>query len=413
MDKNKHIYIVDEYLSSQQNGVGTYMTNFIECMKGLNVNVNKIIFNTKESHFSIYEDYGTHYYCFPVCNDGDMLSCGGLFWPFLKLYISDNINNIFFINHSPCVDFMKVLRREFPLSKIVFTIHDQGWTASLLGNKERLLHILSKKYPYKKNYAVEIFCKKYFEQERQMYNIADCVVCLSETTKQLLRSIYSVPPQKLHVIPNGYTTSVGINELNERERIRTQLGICPDERVLLFVGRTVKAKGLDPLLQAFERLWIRDNKLRLIVSGEVYRFNEFAKLTPRSLSHVTYTGLISKDILRLWYIASDIGVLPSYTEQCSYTGIEMMANDLLVVTTDGNGLTDMFQHMYNALIAQIKPNLSESLERVLYYAINLEKEQSLQIRKNALKIVEKKYSISVMRNGYRKLIFPESSYSTI
>lgn len=413
MDNKKKIYIVDEYMSSQQNGVGTYMTNFIECMKGLDVDINKIIFNTKERHFTIYKKCAIHYYCFPVCNGCDMLNGGGLFWPFLKLYISDNSNNIFFINHSPCADFMRVLRREFPMSKVVFTIHDQGWTASLLGDKERLVNIISKNYPSKQKYAVEIFCKKYFEQECQMYNIADCVVCLSETTKQLLHSIYSIPPHKVFVIPNGQPTNVEVNELDNRKSIRALLGIGPDERVLLFVGRTVEAKGLDALLQAFERLWVRDNKLRLIVAGEVYRFNEFAKLTPRSLSRITYTGLISKDILQLWYIASDIGVLPSYTEQCSYTGIEMMANKLLVVTTDGNGMTDMFQPMYNALVAHIRPNLSKSLEQTIYYALKLDKEKSLQIRKNALKIVEKKYSITAMKNGYRKIIFPEPSYSTI
>ena len=35
-------------------------------------------------------------------------------------------------------------------------------------------------------YETELFCKRYFKQERQMYNIADDVICLSENTKDLL-----------------------------------------------------------------------------------------------------------------------------------------------------------------------------------------------------------------------------------
>lgn len=409
----KRVFIVDEHISSKQNGIGTYMQCLLDCMKGLNVEVNLLSFNSEEKDFCFSEREGCAYYYFPVCNGGRMVESGELCWPILRMYVADNENNIFFINHSPCVDFLKSLRELYKKSRIVFTIHDQGWTAPLMGNRKRLHEIISKSYPRKKRYETELFCKKYFRLECQMYHIVDEVICLSESTKNLLLDAYKVSMEKIHLIPNGFPEINGQCSLATRQQLREELGIRQDERVLLFVGRTVKAKDIDELLVAFENLWKQDNRLRLVIAGEVFRLNDFAKLTPYSTSHVTYTGLIPKTRLQKWYQISDVGVLPSYSEQCCYAAMEMMANGLLIVTTDGNGLTDMFYPDYNALVAPIEPNLSESLERTLNSAFSLDEDTRASIIHHAKELLQMRYSLTAMREGYRKLLHNESFSSTI
>lgn len=399
----KRVFIIDEHISSKQNGVGTYMSCLLECMNDLDVEVNLMSFNSDEKFFSIYEDKGYRFYNYPVCNGGNMLGGGGLFWPILKMYVEDSADNVFFVNHSPCVDFMKSLREQYRKSRIIFTIHDQGWTASLLGDKERLRDVVSKSYPRKKQYDTERFCKKYFVQERKMYRMADDVVCLSETTRQLLCHTYKVPAGKIHLIPNGFPDTDGQCAFEKREQIRKRLGIAKGERVLLFVGRTVKAKGIEELLQAFDNLCARYENLRLVIAGEVFTFNEFAKLTPKSATRITYTGLIPKERLRQWYKAANIGVLPSYTEQCSYTGMEMMANNLLVVTTDGNGLTDMFRPEH-AVVAHIKPHFAESLEQAIETALHLSEDARRSLCLKAKNYLRMHYALSIMKEGYHKLL---------
>lgn len=406
----KRVFIVDEHLSSKQNGVGTYMRCLLDCMQGLDVETSFISFNSEEKEFCFYKRRGCTYYCFPICNGGRMLESGSLCWPILRMYVADNKDNIFFINHSPCVEFLKSLRKLYKKSKIVFTIHDQGWTASLLGNRKRLHEIISKNYPHKKIYEKELFCKRYFRQECRMYQMVDKVICLSESTKKLLLDTYKVSKEKIHLIPNGYSETYCQYTPTMRKQLRTDMGIGQGELLLLFVGRTVKSKGIEELLTAFENLWKSDNRLRLVIAGEVYRFNDFAKLTPHSASHITYTGLIPTEQLQKWYQISDIGVLPSYSEQCSYTGMEMMANGLLIVTTDGNGLTDMFHSNYNALVAPIEPNLSKSLEHTLDYALCLDEDIRMSIRHHAKEYLTMHYSLSAMREGYHNLIHTKSVF---
>ena len=413
MKTKKRVFIVDEHISSKQNGVGTYMKCFLDCMKSLDVELNFLSFNSDEKDFSIYERENCTYYCFPVCNRKRMLESGRLCWPILMMFVADNKNNVFFVNHSPCVEFLKSLRNFFKKSRIVFTIHDQGWTAPLMGDSNHLREIISKRYPRIKRYETERFCKKYFVQERRMYHIADDVVCLSESTERLLYDTYKVPMKKVHLIPNGYPEPQNLDTRFKRQHLRKELGIEHDEKVLLYVGRTVKAKGIDDLLMAFENLWKQNNKLHLVIAGEVFRLNDFTKLTPYSATHVTYTGLISQEQLKKWYVTADIGVLPSYTEQCSYTGMEMMANNLLVVTTDGNGLTDMFRHKFNALVTHIGSNLRENLEQTLNSALLIDENRRTLLNHNAKKCLQKHYSMTAMREGYLKLLKNESIFSTL
>lgn len=335
-----------------------------------------------------------------------MLEAGGLCWPIFSIYVKDSINNVFFVNHSPCVSFLKSLREFYRKSKILFVIHDQGWTAPLLGDKQRLKELVSGNSSRKINQE-EQFVRKYFHQEQKMYNIVDDVVCLSETTEELLCNTYKIGNDKVHVVHNGISIKDYGNSSLDRQSIRDNLGISPDDRVFLFVGRTVKAKGIDDLFEAFENLCEHNINIRLVVAGEIFRFNDLARLAPKSSAHITYTGLIPKDELRKWYIASDIGVIASYTEQCSYTGLEMMAHGLLVISTDGNGLTDMFRDQYNAIVANIKPKLAENLEKAMQKALSLDERQRNAISHNAIECVRENYSLTQMGEGYSKILFSE------
>lgn len=408
----KRIFIIDEYISSKQNGVGTYMKFLLSCLCTLDVEVNLLSFNSDGKYFEVKQNDKIRHFKFPICHGGAFLEIGGLCWPLFKMYIPDNIDNAFIISHSPCVDFLRQLRRQYKKSQLIFVIHDQGWTDSLLGNRIRLQEILSKTSQQKERHEIESYCKKFFIQERRMYSIADYVVCLSETTRELLCKTYNVPIKKIHLIPNGFSIAPNYNIPLSRVQTRKRLGVGEKERIILFVGRTTKAKGIEELLQAFEALYQCFDNLRLVIAGEVFRLNDFAKITPQSASCIVYTGLIDKERLNMWYRAADIGVLPSYTEQCSYTGMEMMASGLLIVTTDGNGLTDMFHHGKNALVTHVNSHLAKNLEKTLIKALNLEDDLRHSICSNAMDYVQTKYSISLMKEGYRKLLF-ESHYSTI
>ena len=122
---------------------------------------------------------------------------------------------------------------------------------------------------------------------------------------------------------------------------------------------------------------------------------------------ITFTGQISKTRLNEWYQIADIGVLASYSEQCNYSGIEMMMHGLPVVASDGFGIGAMFTDDVNAKIARIgdRNNAEEFENNLAETFLKLLQSESLcrKLGEKGRKIYESQYSINIMREGYRTL----------
>ena len=182
-----------------------------------------------------------------------------------------------------------------------------------------------------------------------------------------------------------------------------------NEKIIVFTGRQHPVKGLYQLFQAFENVYQKERNIRLVIIGKNPNVEEYTKLMPTALSRVIFTGYIKQSDIVDWYRAADIGILPSYNEQCSYSGIEMLMLGMLVVSTDSQGLTDMFHDNENALVAKIGNRKDDkdfiaSLTETIQNALSLPKEKTEELSANAKKYAQEKYSISKMQEKYLALI---------
>lgn len=402
----KNIYIIDEHQSSKQNGVGTYITQLIKCLKGTGHNLNLISFNSDEKVFNSAEKEGYTEYSFPICGKGNFLDNGALTLSVLRLYISDSSDNVFFVNHSPCSSFLKVLSKVFPLSRIIFVIHDQGWCASLLGNITKLNEILSKHSFCQSERNNAKYVKMYFAEECKMYRLVDDIIVLANSTMDLLKTVYQVPTDKLHLIPNGMEYPKALLSAKQRSENKKKYGICENEFVIFYAGRTVESKGIFSLLSAFELLYKTYPQVRLVIAGEVFQLNEFAQKITTSCTHVCFTGLISHEQLSEWCQIADLGILPSYTEQCSYFGIELLSQCSLIIASDGHNMKDMFDSGVS-IIAHVDSstsNFTNHLYNAMVKAISMSYDEKKRQKKESRKRFEERYALNIMRNSYLKLI---------
>lgn len=122
----KRIFIIDEHITSKQNGVGTYIRQLLKCFEDSELEVNLLSFNADGKELLIERKRPYNEYHIPVCGMGGFLENGLLTLPLLRLYIEDTPENVFFMNHSPSDVFLRVLHRLFPRSRLVYVIHDQG-----------------------------------------------------------------------------------------------------------------------------------------------------------------------------------------------------------------------------------------------------------------------------------------------
>ena len=404
----KNIYIFDEYVSSLQNGIGTFLGELICCFQTLDANICLIEFNTPNKAFTMTIEKDIRRLQFPVFYKNGFLANYRIIDKFLRLYIQDSITNLFMLNHSPCEDLLKTIKTSFPLSKISFTIHDLGWTHRLFGDIAKMHCLVCDNVNLKKNTS-NYRLVKYFREEQRMYSICDRVICLSTETQNALIELYNIPQEKISLIPNGLQDEdTYLLSKNARSKLRKRKGIKKDEKLLLFSGRVTEVKGAIVLLKSFKKILSKYPGSKLLVTGSIFDFSLISTVSKDIALKIGYTGLISKKELSKWYQIADVGIIPSYTEQCTYTGIEMMKYGLPVVASDGFGLKSMFENGVNSMVVEVG-NRSKGqgyANRLTQAVLELLNSNSLQndLREQARKTYELKYHSEIMKNGYQRLL---------
>ena len=409
MKKRKQIYVFDEYVSSQKNGIGSFLKEFHYCMEQLNMNICILTFNANVEEFTIQmgENNKIEKLLFPPFPLGNFVGNADIIIKLFKLYIQDSLDNIFFVNHSPCESLIEILKRDYPLSKVVFTIHDLGWTSKCMGDVEKYKQIIEKKEETEE-YAKYI--SSFYAKEVKMYQLADRVVCLSRDTYNLLQTVYQINPNKIFLIPNGVRKDESNIQDYNKKSIKEELFIPYNEKIIVYAGRPTMLKGMHALLNAFHIVLKKDPLVRLVIIGSdnSHRIENLINISSSFATHVSFLGLINKEELAKWYSVADIGVIPSYYEQCPYVGIEMMKYGLPVVASDGYGIRNMFQDGINALIAPIgkreePEEFSCNLARTISTMLSSEKLRTV-LSGNARETYHNYYSLEQMQKGYESLL---------
>lgn len=147
---------------------------------------------------------------------------------------------------------------------------------------------------------------------RLLADRADLVHVLSEATFEAVGDLYHLDPAKVVVIEHSSYLGYYPDQVT-REEARQRLGLEHDHQVLLALGGIRPYKGLDLLLDVFERLAEPDPTLRLLVAGRaidgqaVEQLRERCASTDRVIAHFEH---VADDELQVWMRAADLAVLP-------------------------------------------------------------------------------------------------------
>ena len=188
--------------------------------------------------------------------------------------------------------------------------------------------------------------------EQQILEQVDSVVATSPQERDDLKTLVSRLGY-IDIIPCG--TNVATFRPISKTEARTQLGISLKEKVVLYVGRFDRRKGIETLVRATGELrsklaqgtTIDPEQLKLLVVGgsdpneadgsERRRIEEI--VTELDLTANTeFVGMIGHDRLALYYTAADVCVIPSHYEPFGLVAIEAMACGTPVVASAVGGL---------------------------------------------------------------------------
>jgi D-inositol-3-phosphate glycosyltransferase len=152
------------------------------------------------------------------------------------------------------------------------------------------------------------------------YRLADHIFVHTEKMKGELLGEYGVRDDAVTVIPFGINNSVPDTALTPAEA-RRKLGLDSTEKVVLFFGAIRPYKGLEYLVEAFQRVAASRPDYRLVIAGESKRGSEeyWLDIQKSIENHPTRNQVIQKiefvpdGETELYFKAADVTVL-SYTE---------------------------------------------------------------------------------------------------
>jgi glycosyltransferase involved in cell wall biosynthesis len=172
-----------------------------------------------------------------------------------------------------------------------------------------------------------IIRKIFWVLENYAYSRANYVVFLSEEEKNRFLGKLKFLPQKYEVINPGI--EIERFERRDPEKIKKEFDI-EEKKVITFVGRLIKVKGVIYLLKAV--LELKNNFILLIVGGGVQR-KELEKFVDKmKIKNVIFTGERS-DIPEI-LAATDIFVLPSLSEGLPTSLLEALAAGKACIVTN-------------------------------------------------------------------------------
>jgi len=140
----------------------------------------------------------------------------------------------------------------------------------------------------------------------------------------------------------------------DRQALRRQLGIPAEALVLLFVGYLKRTKGLYELIEAFNRLRHEVPRVVLRICGQGMEHSGLEEAIARYgvADRAQLVGPVHPDRMHEWMQASDVFVLPSYTEGMPNVVMEAMACGLPVVSTTVGGLPDAVGDSEGAILVE-------------------------------------------------------------
>jgi len=167
----------------------------------------------------------------------------------------------------------------------------------------------------------------------------DRTIAVSELSREMLIENYGIPPSKIVAIRNGIDVR-RFDATFDVPAARAELGLAPDDRVAVLVGRFAARKGHDTALRALAAASPRLPDLRLVFAGDG-ELEADLKLLASELGvsgKVVFAGF-RRDVPRL-LAASDLLILPSEDECLPLVILEAMSSRLPVVSTDVGGISE-------------------------------------------------------------------------
>jgi len=216
--------------------------------------------------------------------------------------------------------------------------------------------------------------------------------------KKIMEVNNLAPRYKLKVIGNGSSNGINTSYFSpalhyHRDELKKELKIKKNDTVFCFVGRLVKDKGINELIEVFSRIRQSQSNVKLLLVGDMEK--QLDPLFPETVEKIgVIPEIISvgwQDDIRPYLVVSDIFVFPSYREGFPNVVMQAGAMGLPSIVTNINGSNEIIKDGVNGRIIPVKDValLQDAMIEML-----IDNTQKIEMATKAREIIVQKYEQS-------------------
>jgi len=304
--------------------------------------------------------WGTEFYLFPRI----------FYWPLVFLFapwlcLIKKIDVI--VAQSPLVEgFLGTIIKKILRKELIVEIHGDWKEGPFLSKKRRLAFIERKFVPFLAKFSLKNADK------------------IRGVAFNLIAEAKKIAPNKQYFI---FPTFTDLDDfLNEKD--------AKFDKFILFVGHLQKVKGLDYLIEAFDKITAEFPEFKLVLVGQgTEKFQDRDNIKSKGRLSLEQTRVIMKDCYCL--------VLPSLSEGLPRVLIEAMALSKPVVASNVGGIPDLIQDGQNGFLFEVA-NSNELAEKLRILLNN--RGLAIKMGEAGRELVQSKFSNDKYIENYIQMI---------
>jgi len=237
---------------------------------------------------------------------------------------------------------------------------------------------------------------------RRILDTVDAICVNSTMDKDYLLSLDRDLITKIKVLSNAIDPQFLENLDSKPVHSELVEQIKCDSKIILYVGRLIRRKGLEWLIKAINIIVneLNRNDISVVLVGNGEDKTYFRDLVNKYClnNRVLFLGEMSDCELVHYYKNSNVFVLPSLSEVCPTVVLEAMYFGLPVIATDIPGVKDHF----NDVALLVPPKNENRLADAIIKLLDDEKLKG-RLSKTGEELVKRKYTWDVVSREYEKV----------
>ncbi|TAH52799.1 MAG: glycosyltransferase family 1 protein [Chloroflexota bacterium] len=217
------------------------------------------------------------------------------------------------------------------------------------------------------------------------------VITTSHAMSRELRHFFELPADKISVIPNGVEPArFHPHRQQDLAAFRAEWAL-PDEKIIFYVGRMQREKGVHLLVEAAYRVLEHGARVKFILAGKGGLLDSLRRRVAELelQDFILLTGYVDDEVRDQLFCVADLAVFPSLYEPFGIVALEAMAAQCPVIVTDVGGLGEVVDNHITGI--KIPHNNLDALVDSIEYMLR-NPQQAREYADHAYAVVRHEYT---------------------